>query len=427
MVNLKYINHNKPLLESIFSLSILNGLNLLLPLITLPYILKIVGIANYGVYAYVYVLIQYLLLINAYGFNYSATKQIAQNRDDKAKINKIYNTIIACRLLLLVIGFTFFAFLSPLILENSTKYFMFSLGLGVVVGDIFNSVWLFQGMEKMRYLTIVNVISKVVFTIFIFVFIKKADDYVYIILLNSLGFLISGFLSFIIAKKQFDINLERPKWSEMKIQFKEGFSLFGSTIGMNLYRNANIFILNFFVSEAAVGIYATAEKIIKALQMVTVPIAQALFPHLGHKFKTQSLKQNLSILFRVSKIYASILALESIFTIVAAPWIIRIFSKEELSNAVVLVRIMSIIIFIGGLNYIIGMVGLVNLGKQRAFFIAVMISGVSSIIFLLSTVYKLGTTSAALALVISEIVLFSMCLYSIWKLVKSTKLNSYSP
>ncbi len=412
----RIFTNQKALLESFFSLSILNGLNVLLPLLTLPYILRVVGAANYGIYSYVYVIVQYLLILNTYGFDYSATKQIAQNRDNRTEINKIYNTVIACRLLLLLGGVILFAVLSPFLLGTHTKYLMFIMGMGIVLGDTFNPVWLFQGMEKMRYLTIVNFISKIVFTVLIFVLIREKDDFVFIILLNSCGFILSGIISTIIARKQFHIHFVKPKWIDMKSQYKEGLSIFGSTVGINLYRNANIFILNFFVSEASVGIYAAAEKVIKGLQMITVPIAQALFPHLGYKFKTQPLRQNLSMLWRVTKIYGSVLILEVIVTYFLASWLVVVICGEGFNEAVGIVRIMSFVILFGGLNYVLGMVGLVNLNKQKDFFLAVMISGAVSVMFLLSTISFLDIKSAALALVISEVVLFILIMISIKKL-----------
>ncbi len=225
MLIIDKIRNKSSLLESFFSLSILNGLNVLLPLLTLPYILRVVGAANYGIYSYVYVIVQYLLILNTYGFDYSATKQIAQNRDNRTEINKIYNTVIACRLLLLLGGVILFAVLSPFLLGTHTKYLMFIMGMGIVLGDTFNPVWLFQGMEKMRYLTIVNFISKIVFTVLIFVLIREKDDFVFIILLNSCGFILSGIISTIIARKQFHIHFVKPKWIDMKSQYKEGLSI----------------------------------------------------------------------------------------------------------------------------------------------------------------------------------------------------------
>ena len=202
----------------------------------------------------------------------------------------------------------------------------------------------------------------------------------------------------------------------MKSQYKEGLSIFGSTVGINLYRNANIFILNFFVSEASVGIYAAAEKVIKGLQMITVPIAQALFPHLGYKFKTQPLRQNLSMLWRVTKIYGSVLILEVIVTYFLASWLVVVICGEGFSEAVGIVRIMSFVILFGGLNYVLGMVGLVNLNKQKDFFVAVMLSGAISVVFLVATVSFWQINAAALALVLSEVVLFMLIMLSIRRL-----------
>ncbi len=122
----KKISSNKSLIESFFSLSILNGLNVVLPLVTIPYILRIVGVANYGVYSYVYVLIQYLLLFNQFGFNYSATKQIAQHRNNMVFINRIYSSVLIFRILLLIAGVIVFIILSPLLLDTKEIRIMFS-------------------------------------------------------------------------------------------------------------------------------------------------------------------------------------------------------------------------------------------------------------------------------------------------------------
>lgn len=415
------IHNNKPLVESIFSLSVLNGLTVLLPLVTLPYILRVVGAANYGIYSYVYVLIQYLLLLNAYGFNFSATKQIAQHRDELDVVNKIYNAVIACRLILFVVGVVFFMALSPWLLETPTQKLMFVMGFGVVLGETFNPIWLFQGMEKMRYLTIVNVFSKLIFTILIFVLIRTADDYIYIILFNSCGFLLAGVLSLIIARKQFHISFALPTWADIKFQFKDGLPLFGSTVGINLYSNANVFILKFFVGDAALGVYSAAEKVMKGLQMLTSPISQALFPHLGHDFKDKPLLENLNRLKKVSWIYAAIVAFMAICGFCFADVLVTVICGKEFIDAVAIVRIMSIVVLVGGMNYLLGVVGLINLNCQTYFLRAVLIAGVASISFLLLTAHSMGIQAGAWAMSLSECVLFTLVMI---KLVKLDKQNN---
>jgi len=197
----------RQIIENFFSLSILNGLNVLLPLVTLPYILRVIGAERYGMYSYVFVVIQYIVLLDTYGFNFSVTKQISQYRDDVKYINRIYNSVIFSKLLIATaVSIVVFAF-SPWIFHSEMERKMFFLGLGMVLGDIFTPIWLFQGMEKMKYITIVNAMSKILFTILVFIVIKSADDFYLLILLNSVGYLMAGVLSLILARRQFNLRL----------------------------------------------------------------------------------------------------------------------------------------------------------------------------------------------------------------------------
>ena len=416
MLIINKIRNKSSLLESFSSLSILNGLNVILPLITLPYILRVVGVSNYGIYAFVYVLIQYLLLINSYGFNFSATKQVAQNRDNKKQLNIIYNSVITCRLLLLFAGILILSILSPLILETDNKKLMFLMGLGIVLGDTFNPIWFFQGLEKMRYITLVNIVSKTIFTALIFLFVKKTNDYIYITLINSLGFLLSGLISTIIVKKQFKISFFIPKMDDIKFQFKEGLALFGSSVGTSLYSNMNVFILNFFVNDAAVGLYAAAEKIIRGFQTLTSPVTQALFPHIGKDFYGRAIKYQLDKIWKISITISLTLLIPNILIFFYADFFVKLFCGNGYNESVILVKIMSPVILIGTLNYVLGVIGLVNLNQQKTFFKGVMTAGVSSILFLVLTVPRYGILSASIAIPISELVLLFVCIQKLKKM-----------
>lgn len=406
----QFISSHKSLTESFFSLSALNLIESLLPLITLPYILRVIGAANYGIYSYILIIIQYAQILNVYGFNFSATKQISQNRDNAEKVNRIYSSVISCRLLLFVASVVIVLLLSPILLQTKQQLFMFLTGLGIILGDSLNPVWLFQGKEKMRYMTIVNSSTKIFFTLLIFVFIRKADDYVYLILYQSLGYLISGLLSIIIAIRIFDVRYRIPAWKDIVFQFKDGFAVFSSTIGINLYRNANIFILKFFVSDAALGIYSAAEKIIKGIQMLTNPIAQSLFPHMSNNFQSHSFKENLKTLKKTSLILCVILFFATIATIVCAKWLVWLLCGHAFMDAVPLVRIMAPIIVIAGMNYTLGIVGLVNLNKAMLFTYSVLVAGIISIATLLLTVSSVQIIAGAWAMLTAESVLL-LCIF----------------
>jgi len=407
---IKKLKNKKSLLESILSLSVLNAINVLLPLATLPYLFRIIGADNFGIYSFVYVIIQYLLLITSYGFNYTATKEVALNRGNNELLNKLFTNVFIIRLILLILCLMFVLLTSTLIFKDKTYFIMFVFGLGIVIGDMLNPVWLFQGMEKMRYVTIVNFISKLIFTALIFIFIKKSSDYKFILLINSVGYLISGFISIYIAKKQFQIFFIKPDLNDLKLQMKSGFSLFASTIGTNLYSNANVFILSFFVSNYYVGIYAAAEKVIKGLQSLTSPITQALFPHVGYALKDISIKNRLLIIKKISLYSVLTLIIPCVFVFIWSDMIVDVIAGKNFADSVLLVKIMSPVILIGTLNFILGVVGLVNLNYQDTFFVAVMIAGIVSVLLLLLSVNFIGVVAGAISVLISEVLLFLICL-----------------
>lgn len=410
----RLLSKYKNLLESVLSLSTLNMLNMVLPLVTMPYMLPIVGPEKYGIYIYVYTIIQYIMLVSCYGFPFSATKQIAQVREDIHKVSSIYSDVTFAKLFLAVVSIVFVFLLSPWLFSTNDEVQIYLMGLGIVIGDVFNPSWLYQGMEKMRYITYVNVLSKMLFTVLIFIVVKESDDYRYIILLNSLGFLLAGIVSTIIAFKQFGMKLSVPTLNGIKSQLKEGSAIFGSTLSIELYKNSNVILLKFFMGEYYVGIYSVAERIIKGIRSAATPISHALFPHFGRKFVGQSLYTNVNLLGKASRYLGLMLFALMLVTVLCAHYICALFGGEAFEDTVPLMYILSPVIVLGGLNYVLGFVGLVNLGYQKRFFYYVMTSGILSVTFLVMCVHWWGMYAAAIAMTLSELILFVNCVIFLW-------------
>lgn len=406
----EWISNHKSLVESFFSLSLLNGVVMLFPLLTLPYILRVVGPANYGVYGFIYILVQYVLIFNNYGFDFSATKEISQNREDRERVNRIFNAVLACRLLLFVVTVGVFYALSPLIMPSSVQRWMFLGGLTLILGNTFTPVWLFQGMEKMRYMTIVNVLGKSLFLVLVFVMIRRPEDYVLLPLLDGLGYVAAGLASMWIARRQFGMRWGWPSWREMWEQLRSGAAVFGSTLGMTLYRKSNIFILEFIVGKEALGIYTAAEKIITGFQGLISPISQALFPHLGRSFKGRPLRENLRSLVKVSRFMVPLLGAGVLGVVFLSDFLIALLCGPEFSDAKPLLRVMSPVLLLGGMNYILGIVGLVNLDRSRTFLFSVVLAGVCSVAWVLVMAPRMGVEAGAWAMTIAEGVLFVACL-----------------
>lgn len=412
------IKRYRQLIENFFSLSILNALNVVLPLLTLPYILHVVGKANYGAYSYVYAIVQYVILFSTYGFNFSATKQISQSRDDVTAVTRIYNAVTVCKGLIALVLSIGLLLMSRWVFKDSVGTWMFIYGLGMVVGDVFTPVWLFQGMEKMKFMTIVNASSKILFTILIFLLVRVSDDYQLLIFLNSCGYLLAGVLSLILVRRQFHLRLHLSTWKDIRLQLKEGSAVFGSTFGMNLYRNANIIILKQFVADDVVGLYSAAEKVVKGFQSLISPAAQALFPHLSLRFKGQPVNEQMRLLRKVSLPFTAVVVAITIGVYLFAPLISDILCGKEFAACVPLIRIMTLVILFGEVNYLVGIVGLINMDGQRYFFQSVIVTGVFSVVFMLLMTPRWGGEAAAWAMSLSEMLLFLLCIFSIYRINK---------
>lgn len=412
------IQKYKHVIENFFSLSILNAINIILQLITLPYILNVVGKANYGIYSYVFIVIQYIILFSTYGFNYSATKQISQCRDNMNAVIRVYNAVIGCKSLIAFFLVVVVMAFSRVIFKEHIGYEMFLLGVGMIVGDIVTPIWLFQGMEKMKYMTLVNSSSKILFTILVFFVVRDSTDFYLLIFLNSCGYLLAGILSLILARTQFHVRWMLPSWNDMKAQFKDGSAMFGSTFGMNLYRNAHVIILKQFASNEAVGLFSAAEKVIHGFQSVILPAAQALFPHISLRFKDKSMRDNIATIKKVMLPFVGLAIIAALFVFIFAPWISDLLCGIEFRECIPLIRIMTLVIIFGEVNYLVGIVGLVNMNRQSYFFGSVLITGMFSCILTLLLVVPYEAYAGAVSLAASEGVLMILCLYGLLKMKK---------
>lgn len=401
-------------------LSILNGLNIVLPLLVIPYLTNVIGVAHYGVYAYILVLVQNINVVTQYGFQFSATKKISQNRDDHSFLEQYCSNILCARFLVATLCIALVLALSHWALDTSDRFFMFLTAIGMIYGDVFIPTWLFQGLERMKYMTIVNASSKILFTILIFVVVLRPEDYEYIMLLNSLGFLLAAILSMVLVRKQFKIRLPKPRMKEVFSELRESLSLCFSMIGIDLYRNMNVVVLNFFVSDAAMGVYALAERVIKAAQSFITPVSQALFPHMSLKIKQEGVGKSMVLLRRAAIFLFILTIVVALGIFFCGDFLVSLVGKD-FSEIKPLMNWMYPVLIFGCMNFLLGFVGLVNLNQQKYFFFAVFISGTISLGLLFWLARYWGIQVAAMTMSLSEVLLFLACLSRLLYLNRKNK------
>ncbi len=414
----------KILVNNFFSLSILNVLNYLFPIILVPFLTRKLGVEGYGLYVFSYSIQNYFVLIVHYGFHLSATKQIAHVKESKIKVDKLFSSVLSARLLLSIVSIallTCLVFAVPKFSEDRLLYFY---GIGIFIGTAITPTWFFLGMERMKFIVITNFFIRIVLLILLIIFIRNETDYRLAILFNSISFMIGGLIGLFISFKIFCVNFRLPSKKELTDQFTKGWHLFLSTIGMNFYRESNIVILGFITNYNNVGIYAAAEKLIKAIQSVTIPVVNTLYPFFGRKLNDKKDEKAFPIFIKISKYYILVLFLITTFSFFFSGLIIEILG-EQYKDSLLLFRILCIIILVGGSNYFYGMLGLVNLNKEKSFTKFVWISGtigVASCVILSHFFEGIGTSVSVVIAEFSLLILISNSLIK-YRTLK-IKLNS---
>lgn len=281
----------KTLLSNFFSLSAIQGINMLLPLITLPYLVRVLGVENFGLVNFALSIIMYFNVLVSFGFELSATREVSIHRDDKKRISEIFSTVMVLKSGLLVFSFLILLSLVSFVETFKQDALLYYATFGVVFGNMIFPSWFFQGMERMKYITYVTVISKTIFTLLIFIVIKESTDYIYVPVLSSLGTIIGGLYAFRLVFKMFSVNFVLPKRKDALNHLKDSFQFFLSRVANNGSRYFATTIIGLYFGNLIVGYYAIVEKVFYAFMTLGSVVSQTIYPYMSRTKNIQFFKK----------------------------------------------------------------------------------------------------------------------------------------
>ncbi|QIM64079.1 oligosaccharide flippase family protein [Frederiksenia canicola] len=314
---------NKRLLNNFFSLVVLQFFNYVLPFLTLPYLVKTLSVDIYGLVVFAQSLILFVNIFIDWGFNLSATRDISIHRNDKVKLTEIYSSVLAIKVFITLICFLILCVVVSSIPKLGSNRDVYILSFLWAVGQAIYPIWYFQGIEKMKYITLINVSSKIIFTILIFVFVKSDDDYLLVPIFNGLGSIIAAIISLWIIGKLIKQSIKIPSFNVIWMYFQESSSFFLSRLSLSLYTSANTFILGIATSTTIVAYYSIAEQLYKALQAFYSPLSQVLYPYIA--------KERNIVLFKKIFIFSAILNLLGIIVLyLTSDFIFELFFSQRI-------------------------------------------------------------------------------------------------
>jgi len=397
----QYKKH-KILASNFVYLAVLQGLNLILPLLTFPYLIRILGVEYFGLLSFSFAFITYFQIITDYGFNATGTRDISLAEGDFRKQNLIFNQIMSAKLLLVI-----FSFFAMMIIVFSfeifrTYWIIYLFSFGSILGQALFPVWYFQGIQKMKYITYLNLITKIIFTLALFVFIRKKSDYYLVPVFNALGFISSGIFALFYLWKDFDIKFKIQPLKGIILQLQKSKYVFLSELKISLFTNTNTVILGILSGNQAVGYFSAAEKLARAIGNLQTPISNTIFPYLSKEMAQDKLQtiQKIKKITIVGTLLFSILIIVCFFF---AEQIIEIIYGKAMFSSVLIFRILILIPLLSFLDTMYGKQILLNLGRDHLYFRVIVFATILNLAtnFILTNIYQeLGT---AITLIITQI------------------------
>ena len=270
-----------PMAINFISLALLQGVNYLLPLLSFPFLFRVLGVERWGLVTFGYSLMQYFVMFTDFGFNLSATKYISEHRNDLQKINSYLNSAMIGRFILCGISLAILLALISYFDKFSTESIFYLLYFGIILGNVMFPMWFFQGMENMKYITVFNIVAKSLSFIPIFIFIRKPEDYIYVPIFYSIGFVLAGIVSLFIVYFKMGMKWYFTSISQISSSLKDSSAYFLARASTSLFTTSNSFLLGLVCGNTMVGYYSAAEKLYQAYNQLLSPFTGVLFPHIA--------------------------------------------------------------------------------------------------------------------------------------------------
>lgn len=259
--------------------------NYLLPLVVVPFLLATLGAEGYGRLVFAQSFAAYFVILTAYGFNLSATREVAMARDDGRTTSQVFSDVFVSKLLLFVLSSGVAAACVSVLPRFRTHWLLYACAFGQVLGDVLMPTWYFQGIERMRIIAALTFSTKLLFTVSVFAFIRNPDDDRLAALLNSLSAIVTGAIGLTLALMGGKVSLCRPRVEHLVRQYQGGWPVFLSTVWISAYTTTRLFAVGLLTNSTLTAYFSVAEKIAGTIQVFPLAsLVQASYPRLSAIF-----------------------------------------------------------------------------------------------------------------------------------------------
>lgn len=397
----------KTLASNMVYLTLLQVAGYLFPLITMPYLARVIGTEGFGKIAFASAIIVWIQTIADWGFNYTATRDVAKNRDNAEKVSRIFSCVLWARCLLTLFSLAVLLILIAVIPTFRENALIILFTFLLVPGQILYPDWFFQAIEQMKYITILGVLTKFIFTLFVFLFIHEPSDYIYQPLIVSFGYLCSGLIALYFILIKWKVRVIRIPIREILATIKGSTNVFINNLMPNLYNSFSVILLGMFGTASHTGLYDAGKKLTALSNMGMSVISRVFFPFLSRRIDKHDLYRTFSL---------CVAGFITIMLIILAPWLIRFFFGAAFLESITVLRITAFAVFFVAMNEVYGTNYLIVNGKDRIMRNITMVSSLIGFALAFPLIYYFHHIGSALVFTISSF-LIGMLSYIYYKII----------
>lgn len=402
---------HKQLAINVIALFVLQITNYIIPLVTLPYLVRVLGSEAFGTMSIVQSGVSYFLILVDYGFYLSATREVAIRRDDRSSLRRYVSSVYFSKMLFVVAcAITLIAsyWAVPFVHDH---FELFIAGFVAVMAQSLQPQWIFIGLEEGFKSSGFLIACRVFATLLVFPLVHRPEDINVAMWLNSLGWVLSAGLG-IWATRHF-IEFKVPAFSAIKKIMSDGWYVFLANLSANFYNNTGTILVGFLLDKSSAGYFSLATRITTAIVTLQTPLSMAVFPKVQRAFKDEITPNALKNLKKYLLAMMGIGALAGAGALITSPYIIPIIFGVGQIEAAPLVQTLAFLPLFAGMNGIFGSQVLLARGHQKSYSFSYMAAALFNGIIVYYFVAKWGEMGAALSLFATEVLLASILLLNL--------------
>lgn len=393
------MKNKKSLLSSFIYNSIFTTLNIIFPLITLPYASRVIGAAGIGKVNFSNSIANYFLIIASLGIPLYGIREVAKIRDNSEKLSKIFTEIFLINSISTIISIILYY-----VMILNVNYFSNNKLLFIVSGfsiflNIANIDWLYQGLEEYKYIALRSIIFKVISLICLFTFVKTKDDYITYALINILAIGGNNIINIINIRKFTSFSFKNLEFNK---HIKPITTLLSIQLAVNIYINLDTTMLGILSGDDKVGYYTSASRVNKIIVTVITSVSTILLPRLSYYIEKNNMDEFKRIINKAIKVLILLNIPAMIGTIFLSNEIITVLFGKEFMPSIMTMRIMSPLIIILSIGNLFGQQILMTIGRENELLKSVVIGAIINFTFNFILIPNMNQNGAAISTVIAE-------------------------